>query len=203
MNTKGLLDSLLSTGKAYLSKDKLTGDFGKGLLGGGALGLLLGSKKSRGKVAKYGSMAALGVLAYKVYSDWQQQKGQGPQVLSPEQLTPPQQQSQAKAMLVALIAAAKCDGHIDDRERQAIETELAKLEDDPALQQWLDEELRKPVDAAEVARLAYSTEMAAQLYLASLVMVDTQSSMERFYLDELARELKLPPALKAQLEAKA
>ena len=39
------------------------------------------------------------------------------------------------------------------------------------------------------------------MYLASLIMVDEESYMERAYLDELARQLKLDPALKVQLEA--
>ena len=43
--------------------------------------------------------------------------------------------------------------------------------------------------------------MGAEMYLASLIMVDEESYMERAYLDELARQLKLDPALKVQLEA--
>ena len=43
--------------------------------------------------------------------------------------------------------------------------------------------------------------MAAEMYLASLIMVDEESYMERASLDELARQLKLEPGLKTQLEA--
>ncbi|CFN79703.1 Protein of uncharacterised function (DUF533) [Bordetella pertussis] len=39
------------------------------------------------------------------------------------------------------------------------------------------------------------------MYLASLLVADEQSFMERAYLDELARQLKLPAELKQQLEA--
>lgn len=47
---------------------------GAGAVGGGLIGLLMGSKKSRkmGKKALgVGSAAALGALAFKVYNDWQ------------------------------------------------------------------------------------------------------------------------------------
>ena len=43
--------------------------------------------------------------------------------------------------------------------------------------------------------------MAAEMYLASLLVADEQSFMERAYLDELARQLKLEPSLRAELEA--
>ena len=59
----------------------------------------------------------------------------------------------------------------------------------------------KPLDPAEVARAASTPEMAAEMYLASLLMVDQQHFMERAYLDELARQLQLAPALKLELEA--
>ena len=41
------------------------------------------------------------------------------------------------------------------------------------------------------------------MYLASVLVVDEESFMERSYLTELARQLKLEPALKAELEQQA
>jgi uncharacterized membrane protein YebE (DUF533 family) len=41
------------------------------------------------------------------------------------------------------------------------------------------------------------------MYLASLLVVDEESYMERAYLDELARQLKLEPGLKERLEQHA
>jgi uncharacterized membrane protein YebE (DUF533 family) len=38
------------------------------------------------------------------------------------------------------------------------------------------------------------------MYLASLLMVDEENFMERAYLDELARQLKLDPSFKLELE---
>ena len=43
--------------------------------------------------------------------------------------------------------------------------------------------------------------MAAEMYLASLLVIDEQSFMERAYLEELARQLQLEPSLKINLES--
>lgn len=211
MKTQGFLDQLLKT--AQQSVGDLTGgkgiggDFGKGALAGGALGLLLGNRKVRkmgGKVAMYGGLAAVGALAYKAYGDWkQQQGGAGAASAAPQTfdaLPPAEIESHSQAILKALIAAAKADGHVDDRERQVIEGEFSRLDAAPEVRQWLQAELQKPLDPAEVARAATTPEMASEMYLASLLAVDEQNFMERAYLDELARQLKLDEGLKARLE---
>jgi uncharacterized membrane protein YebE (DUF533 family) len=112
-------------------------------------------------------------------------------------------ETSSRGVLKALVAAAKSDGHIDARERGLIETEIARLSDDPELRDWLDQELRRPLDPADVARAATTPELAAEMYLASVLVADVQSPMERMYLDELARQLKLDADLRAQLEASA
>ncbi|MDH0304926.1 MULTISPECIES: tellurite resistance TerB family protein [unclassified Pseudomonas] len=219
MNTRGLLDQLLKTGQSMLQNQqgKVPGDKGAGGLGGllsgagggalaaGAMGLLLGSKKARkygGKALTYGGLAALGVLAYKAYGNWQARQGMGnqePQTL--DRLPPAQAEQHSQAVLRALVAAAKSDGHIDERERALIEGEFTRLDSDRELQHWLHAELNKPLDPAEVARAAQTPEMAAEMYLASVMMVDQENFMERSYLDELARQLRLDPALRQELES--
>lgn len=52
----------------------------------------------------------------------------------------------SQAILTALVAAAKADGHIDARERDVIEGEFARLGTDGDVQQWLHAELEKPPD---------------------------------------------------------
>lgn len=208
------------------------GSFGAGAATGaaatGALGLLLGSKQARryaGKAAKYGGIAAIGLMAYQAYNRWQEQQLQPAPTSQPthpgpsapqaaataalpaprtaDRLNPVEVEPHSRAMLVAMIAAAKADGHLDARERNLLEAELGRLAADHALRQWVDGELQRPLDPAEVARAAGSPEMAAEMYLASLLVADEQSFMERAYLDELARRLQLDPGLKAQLEAQA
>ena len=217
MNTKGLLDQLFKQGSELLSgqgsntgaaKGFLSGK-GGAALAGGALGLLLGSKKGRkvgGKVLTYGGLAALGVVAYKAYSNWQQQQSSAAVQREPQtidQLPAPEAEQHSHAILRAIIGAAKADGHIDDKERELIDNEIARLTTDGSLQQWFDAELRKPLDPTDIARSATTAEMAAEMYLASVLVVDEENFMERSYLTELARQLKLDPALKAELEQQA
>ncbi|WP_460422043.1 tellurite resistance TerB family protein [Pseudomonas sp. ZL2] len=230
MNTRGLLDQLLKSGqdllqnqagKGFAGKTGGLGDLlggkgggglgsllsgaGGGALAAGAMGLLLGNKKARkygGKALTYGGLAALGVIAYKAYGNWQAKQGaavQGePQTL--DRLPPAQVEQHSQAILKALVAAAKSDGHVDERERALIEGEFVKLSSDQELQHWLHAELNKPLDPADVARAASTPEMAAEMYIASVMLVDEEHFMERAYLDELARQLKLDPALKSELE---
>ncbi|WDY56966.1 tellurite resistance TerB family protein [Pseudomonas sp. PSKL.D1] len=219
MNTRGLLDQLLKSGQQMLNKQSgaskpasgsgglggLLSGAGGGALAAGAMGLLMGNKSARkygGKVLTYGGLAALGVLAYKAYGNWQanQGKGQGTEPQTLDRLPPAQAEQHSQAVLRALVAAAKSDGHIDDRERALIEGEFTRLDSDRELQHWLHAELNKPLDPAEVARAAQTPEMAAEMYLASVMMVDQENFMERAYLDELARQLRLDPALRQELE---
>jgi uncharacterized membrane protein YebE (DUF533 family) len=179
---------------------------GGGALAAGALGMLLGNKSARkmgGKALTYGGLAALGVVAYKAYSNWQAQQANAPQAepQTLDRLPAPQAEIHSQAILKALVGAAKADGHVDARERELIEGELVKLTGDAELQHWLQAELNKPLDPAEIARAASTPEMAAEMYIASVLMVDEEHFMERAYLEELARQLKLDPALKAELEA--
>jgi uncharacterized membrane protein YebE (DUF533 family) len=190
------------------------GGIGRGALATGALGMLLGSKGGRrlgGKAVTYGGLAALGMLAYKAYGNWQAQQAQqggtaqanATQVepKTVDRLPPDQVEEHSRGILKALVAAAKSDGHVDDQERKMIEAELAQLTDDPELKRWLEAELNKPLDPVEVAAAATTPEMAAEMYLASVLMVDEEHFMERAYLDELARQLKLDAQLKAELES--
>lgn len=106
-------------------------------------------------------------------------------------------------MLKALIAAAKSDGHMDDAERGKVEAALQRLDADAEMRGWVESEVRRPVDPADVAAAATDPEMAAEIYLASVVAVDKTTLMERACLDELARQLQLPPGPKFELESRA
>lgn len=228
VSARNLLDQLLQSGQglardasSLLQGNKSSGGgsgggvasllsgFGGGALSGGALGLLLGNKKVRkmgGKVALYGGMAALGVLAYRAYGDWQKQQAQATGAAPPaeprtlDRLPAYEAEQHSSAILTAMIGAAKADGHIGPEEQQLLETEMAKLGGDAGDKVWLQNELARPLDPATVARAAQTPEMAAEMYLASLAVIDEDSFMERAYLDELARQLNLAPDLKSRLE---
>ncbi|WP_346829336.1 tellurite resistance TerB family protein [Pseudomonas abietaniphila] len=178
---------------------------GGGALAAGAMGLLLGNKSARkigGKALTYGGLAAIGVLAYKAYGNWQANQGTAEQAepQTVDRVPPAQVEQHSEAILRALVAAAKADGHVDANERQLIEGEFTRLTGDRDLQQWLHVELNKPLDPTDVARSARTPEIAAEMYLASVMMVDEEHFMERAYLDELAKQLKIEPGLKQELE---
>lgn len=202
------------------SKEVRWEQVGAGAAVGGALGLLLGNKSRKlgglgGKAVKYGSVAALGYAAWKIYEQHQrnQQQNQAPAQAAAanpwpaagqaQQLAAPELELHSRLMLKAMIAAAKADGHVDDRERGLIEAELQRQNAEPSERAWLEQELRRPLDPAEVAAAVKAPEQAAEVYLASLLVADETSFMERAYLDELARQLRLPESLKRDLEAQA
>ena len=211
MDTRGFLDQLLKTARqsagdlAGTAGIGNTADFGKGALAGGALALLLGNRRAR-KMATLGGLAAVGALAYRAYGDWKRQQdgtGASAVVRDPVSLPAPEAETRSQALLKALIAAAKADGHVDDRERATIEGEFVRLGADADTRQWLQAELQKPLDPAEVATAAVTPELAAEMYAASVMVVDEQNFMERTYLDALARRLELDDGLQATLEQHA
>lgn len=211
MDLKSLLNQALNSdlakqGQQQLQQHSNSGtlkSLGAGAVSGGLVSLLMGSKKSKklgkkvGKNAlKVGGAAALGALAYKVYNDWQ-----GKQNTSPEH---DQFNSNDlihnEIILKAMIAAAKADGHVDQAEMVRIEATLKEAGADSQLQQLLHSELNKPLDPTDIAQLSRSPQQAAEIYLASLIVVDEQNFMEKAYLQELARQLKLSPEITHQLE---
>lgn len=220
MSVQALLEQLLQSGTSKVKAAQQSGDlekYAKGALAGGALALLMGGRRGLGgTVLKVGTVAALGTLAWRTYNEWQAKQQAGaasasaPLVPGFAQLPAPQVEVHSRAMLKALIAAAKSDGHVDERERGAVEAELQRLDaarSDPDASRWMEAELRRPLDPADVAAAAHapgaSPQLGAEIYLASLVVADDTTTMERAYLDELARQLKLAPGLKADLEARA
>ncbi|MCH9669881.1 MAG: tellurite resistance TerB family protein, partial [Gammaproteobacteria bacterium] len=58
----------------------------------------------------------------------------------------------------------------------------------------------RPADAKAVAKGADSPAAAAEIYLLSLLVIDEVNPEERAYLQTLATELGLSPALVAELE---
>jgi len=175
-----------------------------GLLGGGSP--MGGAPQSRsGGGTNYAALASLGMMAFQAYQAWQRSQASAPQEAprTVDLLAGPEAEEHSHAILRALIAAAKADGRIDDAEKQMISTEIGRHTDDPQLQQWLDDEVAKPLDPNEVAQSATDPGMASEMYLASVMLVDDQQDAERNYLDELAAALQIEPELQLHLEQQA
>jgi uncharacterized membrane protein YebE (DUF533 family) len=199
---------------------------GAGALAAGAIALLFGSKGTRkfvGKAAKLGGTAAIGGLAYKAYTDWQAQQAgsaqQQPQLdtsassvgalnLSQFDVGTPINDLADKAaakrsesLMQAMITAARADGHVDDDEMNLITQQINNLGLEQDVTRFLLSEMSKPVDVERIAALADTPETAAELYIASAMVVDLDDPIERTYLDKLALAMNLDAQLVTQLEA--
>lgn len=200
------------------------------MLAGGAAGglaaLLLGSKAGReigGNALKYGGAAVLGGLAYKAYRDWQasQSASQPAPTPAPAQLSrssvpvlPPPADSPfapaqapggeaklAETLVVAMIAAAKADGHIDAEERGRIYERLEQGGLGHEEVAFVQHELKAPIDVDRLARAATTPEIAVEIYAASLLAIRSDTPAEKGYLAMLAGRLGLEPELVRSIEA--
>lgn len=220
------LAAKLGGGKSGGSKDSKSsggqgGDFDlKSLLGGGALGMLLGSKRGRsmgGGALKYGALAGVGALAWKAYQNYQSanQAGAGGQDAQFQPQGQPQNQAQGQPLeqlqgqaqeqrgleiLQAMIMAARADGHIDAAERAQLTGEIERLGADDELHAWIQDQFEVPLDADLLASKADSPQAGREIYLVSAAMIDDQNPMERAWLQQLAQALKLEPGLATELE---
>lgn len=201
------------------------GDFlrgaGGGALAGGLAAILLGTKTGRklgGEALKLGGVAAVGALAYKAYRDWQAGKQAAPATAAPQPqsapvpmlpapsgtpfnpATPAEQQTLARHLLRAMIAAAKADGHVDAQEQARIFAEMDKLPLSSEDKAFVMDELRAKLDIDAVAGAAATPEEAAEIYTVSLLAIDVDNAAERGYLGMLAARLKLDDALVAHLQ---
>ena len=183
----------------------------KSLVGGGALGLLLGSKRGRkmGKKAlKYGAVAGVGALAWKAYQNYQSNSQQAAAPSSSveqqgqqlDQLVGVPQEQRGLQILQAMIMAARADGHIDGKERELLSQEIAKLQPDDELHAWIQQQFDAPLDPSVFARTVDCPQGKREIYLVSAAIIDDQNPMERAWLDQLASALELDPVITRELE---
>lgn len=211
IDAKQLLDSFLGQGGQGGQGAGKAGTLALGAAAGGILATLLGSKsvrKAGGKALGYGGAAVLGGLAYKAWQTWSQNQAAAkpaaqPPAGGPFDLTGPADDGSNDARLAlvkAMIAAAKADGHIDAREQQQVFDRIGKLGLSAEAKAMVFDELGKPLDVGAIAALARSPEHASEIWLASRLAIDPDDARERTYLDDLARRMNLPAGLVAQLE---
>lgn len=218
------LGSLEATATQYVGAEKVAqakdlfakqGDgLAVGALAGGLLGLLVGTETGRkvgGTAVKLGSLAALGGLAWKAYQSYQSGSTRasapvpapvavpGAEAPMPAPVSTEAEQKLAAATIIAMIQAAKADGHIDAAERAAILARVGEVE--AAAKAFLDTELAAPLDLDRVASLATNQEEAVHLYAASLLAIDPDQASEQAYLEALATKLGLDAGLVAEITA--
>ena len=188
----------------------LSGGMGKGALAAGLVGMLMKSgkpKKMMSSGLKLGGLALVGGLAYTAWRNHQ-----AGQTAPASEIAPPpadtgfapsneqEAQGHARALIRAMVAAAKADGHVDADEQNRIFEAIETLDLDNDDKAFLMDELRGPLDVSAVAREATTPELAAEIYVATLLVADEIDPQERAYLNALAAEMNLPAGLPEQLE---
>lgn len=217
-NAGGMWDQASTKAKGALGNvDRgKAGTFAAGAAAGGIVGLLLGSKKAKkigGNLLGYGGAAVLGGLAYKAWQNWQQNKQAAP--AAPAEIRPAPQDSAfdpaagsaadgkpfALAIVRAMIAAAKADGHIDAEEQRNLFERIDALSLAAEEKAFIFDELGRPADLAAIAALPRNQEQAAEIWLASRLAIDPDDAREKAYLMALGAKLNLPQPLIAHLES--
>lgn len=199
-----------------------------GFAGGLAGGMLTGKsgRKMAKKTLQYGSIAAIGALAYTAWQHHrQQQVGQAAAPAAPaapaggahagfaaapvqERFVPPAADQQANnrlglTLVRAMIAAANADGTLDGSELQAILDRVESLQladEDKAV---LMGELRKPVGIDALVAAADSPEVATEIYVAAYLAITADTAGEQAWLRELAGRLRLPEGVVQSVHAQA
>ena len=207
-----LLGQLLGSGAAS--------GFAGGLAGGLASNMLTtkSGRKMGKKALKMGGVAAVGALAYAAFQRYGNKPDAAtgnlpPQPQRQEELVPaPEgsaflparsdaagQEALGLTLVRAMIAAARSDGRLDAQESQAIFRRIESLGLDPDSQALVVEEMGRPVDMDAIVQSASSPELAAEIYIASLLAIDLDTDAEKSYMSMLAARLRIPPELATEL----
>lgn len=171
---------------------------------GGLAGLLVANKSSRKLLAKYGTGALLaggGAIAGTVL--WNKYKDRVRTAHSDEpdygQHTSPLD-LRTERLILALVFAAKSDGHIDDKERSAIEQQLREAGAEEQGRTLVAQAIEQPLDPQRLAQSVKNEEEALELYFLSCAAIDIDHFMERSYLNALGDALKIPQDVRDGIE---
>lgn len=182
----------------------------KGAVAGTVLAALIGTKTGRaisGTALRLGGLAAIGGLAFNAVRNWQA----GGQATAPTAVPQADQAAvsglqasetnvRAKAILEAMIAAAKVDGEIDMSERARVLAEAQKLGVDEAARAFIEAQMAKPLDIKAIGAGIEGVEQISEIYIASATAIDTALAANAAYLDALAERFNLDPALRTHLD---
>lgn len=111
------------------------------------------------------------------------------------------QENLSNILVRAMIAAARADGVLDAKESQVIFQRIQSLDISDEERNILIGEMGKPVNMDEIVNSATCEEMAAEIYIVSLLAIDVDTIEEQSYLAMLAARLKLPAQLVQELHA--
>ena len=202
----GGLGGLSEMAGEYLGQAKHTAKRNPKLAAGG-LGALVGSVLGGGKMSSTLGGAAMGVIGMLAMNAL---RGSGQADAAPaaipaavpagepvasDELPPPDEATQ-RLILMAMISAAKSDGHIDDTEMNLIVGKLKEAGTDSEERDWVLRELSQPLDIETLVASVPNLETAAQVYAASTLAITADTPQEQAYLDQLAQRLGIEPAVR-------
>ena len=195
------------------------GGIGSGLAGGLAGGALVSAmttksgRKTAKSVAKIGSLAAVGALAWGAYKKYQggsaptEQAQVVPEVWQqlPQQqfdaLASGAQESQGLLVLRTMISAAMADGHLGPDEQTQIFERLDSLGLSAEERSTLFDELRNPMACNVLAAQVTDPVIAIEMYTAAAMTVDASCLTAGEFLKQLSTGLNLPEQLVASIHS--
>lgn len=176
---------------------------------GAALGVLMGGGVKGGVGGA--ALALLGLAAYNALNNGktiQEKMAKSREHNLPVGMRPPATpkeaelvESRALLALKAMIAAAKADGQIDQRERERILDKLKEAGADDETRDFVAKEAAAPLDVAALVRDVSDPQTAAQVYAASLLAISVDTPAERAYLRDLSQRLGLDDQVVASLHS--
>lgn len=189
------------------------GEIGRSLGSGnkvaaGGLGALVGSIFGGGSSSVKGAMGGgvMAVLASLAYSALQKSGAASDQppvslLENPTNVQKEEIDNEANLIIRAMLNAAKADGEVDGEEMQRI---IGKVQEDGIDENEaknLQEEMQKPFDLVGlVARVGDNKQLAAQIYIASLLAIEVDTAIERQYMSDLATGMDLSADTVAQIK---
>ncbi|CAM6217214.1 MULTISPECIES: tellurite resistance TerB family protein [Citrobacter] len=198
LGQSGASSSSSSSGQQGLSKLLVPGALG------GLAGLLVANKSSRKLLSKYGTGALLagggaiaGTVLWNKYKDRvraaHQDEPQFGAQSSPLDV-------RTERLILALVFAAKSDGHIDAKERAAIEQQLREAGVEEQGRVFIEKAIEQPLDPQRLAEGVRNEEEALEVYFLSCAAIDIDHFMERSYLNALGDALKIPQDVREGIE---
>ncbi|ELT9932937.1 tellurite resistance TerB family protein [Escherichia coli] len=181
---------------------------------GGLAGLLVANKSARKLLTKYGTNALLvgggavagtvlwnkyvaGTVLWNKYKDKIRAAHQDePQFGA--QSTPLDERTER--LILALVFAAKSDGHIDAKERAAIDQQLREAGVEEQGRVLIEQAIEQPLDPQRLATGVRNEEEALEIYFLSCAAIDIDHFMERSYLNALGDALKIPQDVRDGIE---
>ena len=159
---------------------------------GGLAGLLVANKSARKLLTKYGTNALLvggGAVAGTVL--WNKYK---------DKIRAAHLDERTARLILALVFAAKSDGHIDAKERAAIDQQLREAGVEEQGRVLIEQAIEQPLDPQRLATGVRNEEEALEIYFLSCAAIDIDHFMERSYLNALGDALKIPQDVRDGIE---